>query len=65
MPNKETTEAVVERTNVTKDKELGRLKNLHFSDILKFGQHLQTGQQETVLESSANVSENLTNQPVQ
>ena len=43
IPSKETTEAVVERANVTKDKELVRLcKNADYAEILKIGRYLQT-----------------------
>ena len=43
VPNTETTEAVVERANVTRDKELGRLcENADYIKILKIGQYLQT-----------------------
>ena len=43
IPNRETTEAVAERANETKDKELVRLcKNTDYAEIQKIGQPLQT-----------------------
>ena len=43
FPNKETTGAVVERANVTRDRELLRLCNISdYTQTLNIGQHLQT-----------------------
>ena len=64
IPNKETTEAVVERANVTTDKEIVRLcKIAGYAEILKIGQFFLTSLQETVLECSAHFAEMLTDEP--